>query len=220
MKSNTFLAIVIVGFSAQIQAEEKWVNLFDGESLAGWVTDKGKAVKEGAWVAEDGVLFRKSAGGNLFSEKDYGDFEFSWEWKISPKGNSGVKYHVRKYSGAYLGLEYQVIDNEHPDSKKHPKHQAGALYDLKAVNEKAKVKPVGEWNKSRLVVKGNHFQHFLNGKLAVEVTVGGDEWEKIFADSKFKSIEGFAQNPVGKIMIQDHGAQVWYRDMKIREFKK
>lgn len=220
MKFTKFLALIIATFSLPMQAEEAWTSLFDGKSLAGWVTANGKAVKEGTWVVEDGILTRKKSGGDLFSEKIYGDFEFSWEWKISPKGNSGVKYRVEKFGFLHLGPEYQILDNAHPDGKKSKKRQAAALYDLKAINEAAKTKPVGEWNHSRLVVKGKHFQHFLNGELALEVTVGNGEWKKIHAASKFKSTENYAQNPTGKLMLQDHGDQVWYRNLKIREFAK
>ncbi len=222
MKIINLTAMAILGLSASAMAGEeggKWVSLFDGKSLAGWMRADGEAAREGAWVAEDGVLFRKSGGGDLFSEKKYGDFEFSWEWKISPKGNSGVKYRVKKYGARYLGPEYQILDNEHPDGKNSRKRQAAALYDLKAIAPAAKVKPVGEWNKSRLVVEGNNFRHFLNGKLAVEVTVGSAEWDKIFAKSKYKSHADFARNARGKLMLQDHGNQVWYRNLKIREFK-
>lgn len=220
MKSIKILAILIAGFSAQMQAEEAWISLFDGESLTGWVTADGEVAKEGGWVAEDGVLARKKAGGDLFSEKEYADFEFSWEWKISPKGNSGVKYRVEKFGEKYLGPEYQILDNEHPDGKKTPKRQAAALYDLKGINDAAQAKPVGEWNQSRIVVDGKHFQHFLNGELAIDVTVGSDEWKEIFATSKFRATEGYAQNATGKLMLQDHGNPVWFRNLKIREFKK
>ena len=199
--------------------EEKWVPIFDGESLKGWTNSKGGEVKEGAWVAEKGVLHRKGKGGDLYTAKEYADFEFRWEWKISPKGNSGVKYRVTKYGSANLGPEYQVLDDEHPDGKTNVKRQASALYDLFQPGEKRKLKPVGEWNTSMVVVKGKHLQHYLNGELVVDVVVGSDRWNEAYKKSKFKGKENFAHNPSGRIFLQDHGDEVWYRKLEIRELK-
>ncbi|MGE9267883.1 MAG: 3-keto-disaccharide hydrolase [Verrucomicrobiales bacterium] len=220
MKNNLkVVGLSVLLWGSSLAGAEEWVSLFDGETLAGWETGSGKPAKEGGWVAEDGVLHRKSGGGDLLSAKEYGDFELRWEWKISPKGNSGVKYRVKKFGTANLGPEYQILDNEHPDGKKTVKRQAASLYDLKAIDPKAELKPVGEWNQSRLVVKGNHFQHYLNGTLALEVKVGDEEWQEIFAKSKYRKTEGFAANATGKILLQDHQDPVWYRQIEIRELK-
>ncbi|MDB4653005.1 DUF1080 domain-containing protein [Akkermansiaceae bacterium] len=200
-------------------AEEGWVSIFDGESLKGWTTANGGEVKEGAWVAEGGVLHRKAKGGDLYTAKEYADFEFRWEWKISPKGNSGVKYRVTKYGSANLGPEYQVLDDAHPDGLKSVKRQASSLYDLLAANNKKKLKAVGEWNSSRVVVKGKHLQHFLNGELVVNIVVGSDRWKEAHKNSKFKGKENFAHNARGRIYLQDHGDEVWYRKLEIKEIK-
>lgn len=213
---QTVAVAALVSTSA---AEEKWVSIFDGETLKGWTNASGKAVKEGGWVAEKGVLFRKGKSGDLYTEKTYADFEFRWEWKISPKGNSGVKYRVTNYGKANLGPEYQVLDDAHPDGAKSVKRQAGSLYDILATNDKKKLKPVGEWNSSRVVVKGHHFQHYLNGELVVDVVVGSDVWKEAVAKSKFKGRENFAMNPSGRIFLQDHGDEVWYRKLEIKELK-
>lgn len=218
MKNAIWSLALAVSISVA-SGEEEWTPLFDGESLKGWTNSKGNEVKEGAWVAEDGVLHRKGRGGDLYTAKEYADFEFRWEWKISPKGNSGVKYRVTKYGSANLGPEYQVLDDEHPDGKGNLKRQASALYDLFAPSEKRKVKPVGEWNTSMVVVKGKHLKHFLNGELVVDVVVGSDRWNEAYQKSKFKGKENFAHNPKGRIFLQDHGDEVWYRKLEIKEIK-
>lgn len=198
-------------------AEDGWVSIFDGETLKGWTNSKGKEVKEGAWIAENGVLFRKQRGGNLYTAKEYKDFEFRWEWKISPKGNSGVKYRVTSYGGSLLGPEYQVLDDAHRDGKGNAKRQVASLYDLFATNEKKKVNPVGEWNTSKIVARSQHLQHYLNGELVVDITVGSDEWNEAIKKSKFKSRKDFATNPTGRIFLQDHGDAVWFRKLEIKE---
>jgi hypothetical protein len=198
-------------------AGDGWVPVFDGETLQGWTDAAGREVKEGAWVAENGILFRKARGGDLYLAKEYRDFEFRWEWKISPKGNSGVKYRVTSYGGGLLGPEYQVIDDTHRDGKGNPKHQVASLYDLFSTNEKKKVKPVGEWNTSRIVAQGRRLQHYLNGELVVEVTVGSEAWKEALQKSKFKNRQDFAMNPVGRIFLQDHGNPAWFRKLEIKE---
>jgi hypothetical protein len=212
-----FMGWISAALVSTAAADDGWVSLFDGETLKGWTNSKGKEVKEGAWIAKDGVLFRKSRGGSLFTAKEYQDFEFRWEWKISPKGNSGVKYRVTSYGGSLLGPEYQVIDNAHHDSKGNPKHQVASLYDLFPTNEKRKIKPVGEWNTSRIVAKGKRLQHYLNGELVVDVTVGSDKWKQALNKSKFKNRENFAMNPSGRIFLQDHGNPAWFRKLEIKE---
>jgi hypothetical protein len=198
-------------------ADDGFVSLFDGETLTGWTNGGGKAVVEGGWVAEGGVLHRAGKSGDLFTAKEYGDFELRWDWKISEKGNSGVKYRVTKYGKQNLGLEYQVLDNEHPDGKKTPKRQAAALYDLFQNTVDDSANPVGQWNASRIIAQGGHFQHYLNRKLVVDVTVGSDDWKAAHAASKFKGHPNFATNPSGRIYLQDHGDEVWYRNLEIKE---
>ena len=214
---------LVVSFSLSLAAQAgEWVSLFDGESLKGWTNGSGKAVEEGGWVAEDGVLYRKDKGGSLFSEKEYGDFEFRFQWKISEKGNSGVKYRVTRYEkGGLLGPEFQVLDDDkHPDGKVGPNRQSASLYDILAADpEKKKLKMVGEWNTSRIVARGGHFQHFLNGQKVIEITVGSDQWKELIAKSKFKNRKGFAENPKGRLMLQDHSDPVWYRKLEVRELK-
>lgn len=204
-----------------LASADEWVSLFDGETLKGWTTGQGKELEEGGWTAEKGVLHLVGKGGSIYSEKEYGDFEFRFEWKISEKGNSGVKYRVTKYGKNLLGPEYQVLDDEkHPDGKNGTKRQSAALYDiLPADAEKKKLKPVGQWNQSRIVAKGMRLKHFLNGEKVIDLTVGSEEWKKLVVESKFKKEKAFAENAKGRLMLQDHSDPVWYRKLEVKELK-
>lgn len=222
MRKTLLYLLFFAGFSA---ADEKkpakdWELLFDGETLTGWTNSEGKPVEEGKWVAEGGVLSRKSLGaGSLFSAKEYRDFEFSFEWKISSQGNSGVKYRLANYDGKWLGLEYQILDDDgHPDGKNGPIRQAAALYDLKPPVEDKKLDPVGEWNQSRIVVKEGIVIHFLNGQEVVRLKIPSKEWETRFAKSKYQKTKGFGVNTKGFLQLQDHADDVAFRNLKIREF--
>lgn len=216
MKATLF-SLAFLSLVPLSSADDGFISLFDGETLAGWTNGAGQPVEEGGWVAEDGILHRAGKSGDLYSAKEYGDFELRWDWKIAPKGNSGVKYRVTRYDKSLLGPEYQVLDNEHPDGKKTPKRQAGALYDLFPTSVEDSGRPIGEWNASRIVARGNHLQHYLNGNRVVDITVGSDEWKETHAASKFKSLPDFAGNPSGRIFLQDHGDEVWYRNLEIKD---
>jgi hypothetical protein len=218
-KHLLFAALSSTLLTATLSAEDGWTDLFDGKSLTGWVKGNLEPAEAGGWVATDGVLHRKSGGGDLFSAKEYGNFELSLEWKIAPGGNSGIKYRVAKFGKGWLGPEYQVLDDSaHPDGKNGTDRQTAALYYLKPADPaKKKLNPTGEWNTTRIVVKGNHFEHFLNGAKVMDMVVGSDEWKVAYAKSKYKSAKGFAENPKGRIMLQDHGDQVWYRKIRIKQ---
>jgi hypothetical protein len=216
MKSLLFSLCLIIPSIA-----DEWVPIFDGETLKGWTNGAGKALEEGGWTAEKGVLALAGKGGSIYTEKEYSDFEFRFEWKISKAGNSGVKYRVTKYGNQLLGPEYQVLDDaNHPDGKNGGIRQSASLYDfLEADPDKKKLKPVGKWNSSRIVVKGLHLQHFLNGEKVIEITVGSDQWKELHAKSKFKGKPDFAKNPKGRIMLQDHSDPVSYRKLEVRQLR-
>ena len=204
--------IVPVSISAQ---EAK--PLFNGKDLSGWTTADGKPVTKG-WKIEDGVLHRAAAGGDIFTAEEYGDFELTWEWKISPAGNSGLKYRVMQYPGkGFLGCEYQLLDDvNHPDGKVGPKRQTASLYDILPPSAEKSLKPVGEWNNSRVVVKGNTIEHWLNGAKVLRVDVSSEAFKSARALSKFKAVGGFAENPKGRIMLQDHMDEAWFRHITIK----
>ncbi|WP_266363194.1 3-keto-disaccharide hydrolase [Tellurirhabdus rosea] len=205
--------------------KSKWVSLFDGKSLAGWHNYLGKGVSD-KWVVEDGALAYSggNGGGDIVTDKEYGDFELELEWKISEGGNSGIIYRVHedpKFRSTYnTGPEMQVLDNErHPDAKmgRNGNRTAGSLYDLIPTSDPTAVKPVGQWNKVKLVVHNGRAEHWMNGKKVVDYATSGPEWDKMVSESKFKGWEGFGKFSKGRIALQDHGDKVWYRNIRIRE---
>ncbi len=214
--------ILIGGFPLLVAAVAhagEWREIFDGKSLAGWATKQGQPPAAG-WLVEDGTIHHTKGGGDLLSAEEYTDFEFSFEWKAAAGANSGVKYRVAKFNGALLGLEYQVLDDQRHPNGKVAKTSAGAMYELFAPD--AQAKPAGSvqadvWQQSRIVVKGAHLEHWLNGKLVVSVETGSEAWTQAIAASKFKAVQGFGVNPKGRLMLQDHGDEVWFRHLRIRE---
>jgi hypothetical protein len=210
--------------AASEAAAGEWQDLFNGTSLEGWHT-YGKSTAGAAWKAEDGVLHFTpvkdgAERGDLVTDEEYDNFELSLEWKISKNGNSGIIFYVHedtaKYPNTYnTGLEMQVLDNDgHPDGKIF-KHTAGNLYDL-IPNTKETVKPVGEWNEVRIVSNQGKLDFYLNGENIVSTTLWDDKWKELVAGSKFSSMPGFGTYKSGRIALQDHDDEVWYRNIKIR----
>ena len=193
------------------------VALFNGDNLDGWTTVSG-STNIRAWEAVDGVLHRKSGGGDIVTEKEYENFILDFEWKIAPGGNSGLKYKFANFDGSWLGCEYQVLDDEKHSDGTLKTHRTASLYDVIAPLVEA-ANPVGEYNKSRVIVNGKRIQHYLNGKLVVDVMLGSPAWEEGFQKSKFKEHEQFGKIAQGKILLQDHGDEVWFKNMVIRELK-
>ncbi|MBA4019040.1 MAG: DUF1080 domain-containing protein [Pirellula sp.] len=221
------LGFRFVAFSAllcltvtSLDAADPSVNPFNNSNLAGWTTTAGKPAPAG-WEVVDGVIHLKpgkSQGGNIVTAHDYGDFSLSFDWKIAPKGNSGIKYRVRDYNGKVLGLEYQMYDDNATKKPGPAKGSTGSLYDLYEPNSAKQVNPPGEWNTGRIVVRNNRIEHWLNGKLVVTAYVGSSEWNKRVAESKFGDVPNFAQNSVGKLMLTDHGSEVWIRNARFETF--
>ena len=198
-----------------------WISLFDGKSLQGWRGYKKPDTAGTRWRVENGTLTLapKGAGagsGDIITTDTYDRFELAWEWKISEGGNSGVKYFVLEDSNSAIGHEYQLIDDaRHADAKVGPDRQTAAFYDvLPATNRKAK--PAGEWNTSRVVVKGPVVEHYLNDGLVLTYELGSPALKKAILDSKFKDVARFGTLVKGHILLQDHGDQVWYRNIRIR----
>ncbi|HKJ67057.1 MAG TPA: DUF1080 domain-containing protein [bacterium] len=215
---------------------EGWQLLFDGESFDGWTGLGRDAVPTQYWTVQGGHLNKMESdkvptaadgqpliGGDLMTVNTYENFELQFDWKISPGGNSGVKYNVSEELStshdpqyAALGYEYQVLDDaEHPDAE-DPTHRAGGLYDLIAPNENKDLNPAGEYNHSRIVFDGTHGEHWLNGEKILEYDINSPEFKQIFAESKYADIEGFREKKNGHIVLQDHIDAVWYRNIKIR----
>jgi hypothetical protein len=200
-----------------------WVDLFDGKSLEGWRGYKKPDTSATRWRVENGTLTLPPASGadtkgalDIISKEKFDRFELTWEWKASPGANSGVKYFVLEDMDAAIGHEYQVIDDErHADAKIGPKRQTAALYDVLPASNRP-VKAAGEWNQSRVIVRGPEVEHWLNGTKVLSYRLDSDELRKAIADSKFKTVERFGKLHNGHILLQDHGDQVWYRSVRIR----
>ncbi len=201
-----------------------WTVLFDGKStdaLRGYKVDHFPSE---AWKLDGGTLktLTKEEGGkhvDLMTKEKYTNFELVCEWKVSPGGNSGIIYKVTETGPAShsTGFECQVLDDsQHGDGKK-PLTSAGALYALIAPNANKKLKPVGEWNEARIIVKGTHGEHWLNGKKIVEYEQGSPELKGLIAQSKFAKLPTFGTITEGHVCFQNHGQEVWFRNIKIRK---
>ena len=202
------------------ERKQGWRLLFDGTDLKGWKV-YNKSIIPPQWTVEDGTLtLTKGGAGDLMTIDEFVDFDLRIDWKISPKGNSGVVYHVKEAPDLaqtyYTGPEMQVLDNEGHADGKNPSHRAGAIYDL-VVPTGAVTKPVGEWNQARVVVRKGHIEHWLNGVKVAESSYGDEAWRKLVAGSKFKQWPQFGRSLSGHIALQDHGDRVWYRNIKIKK---
>ena len=157
------------------------------------------------------------ASGCLTRDK-FKDFDLRLEWKIEPGGNSGIIYRCSEDGGAMwqTGPEMQVLDSARHGDDAQSKHTAGANYALHAPAMDV-TRPAGSWNQARVIVRGNHVEHWLNGWKVVEYELGSDDWKERLAASKFAKTPGWGTQPEGHIGLQDHGNRVWYRNLKIRE---
>jgi Domain of Unknown Function (DUF1080) len=213
-----------------------WRLLFDGKSFAGWRGLGYDRVPTAHWKVEAGAIRKipvgevrrmpdgqPAAGGDLMTIETFGDFVLRWEWKIGRAGNSGVKYNVSERfsvanapNHAALGFEYQLLDDSLHEDNKIASHRAGALYDLIPPGDNKALRPVGEWNSSAIVFRGNRGEHWLNGYKVVEFELATPRMDSLLAKSKYRSIVNFAQRRKGHIVLQDHGEEVYFRSMKIR----
>jgi hypothetical protein len=226
-----------------LSAKEKaagWRLLFDGKTTKGWRGFGQQKFPDEGWLIKDGVLMHvasptpgKPMGGDILTVDEFDNFELTWEFKLTPGANGGIKYLVdekvghapaadgtpAKESKSGVSFEYQLLDDDkHPDAKKGKDgdRRCGALYDLIAPKEAA-ARPIGEWNEARLVVDGNKIEHWLNGKKVVEFERGSEALKKLIAESKYKSIAGFGESAKGHLLIQDHFNEVAYRSLKLRK---
>jgi hypothetical protein len=202
--------------AASAPAEGEWRTLFDGRSLDAWRGFRSDRVPAG-WQVVDGALTRVGEGGDLITRDEFGDFELALEWKVAEGGNSGIMYRVTEDAGATYetGPEMQVLDDARHKDGESRLTAAGAAYGLYPAPAGV-VKPAGEWNAVRIVVRGNHVEHWLNGIKVVEYELGSPDWKAKVEASKFKQWPGYGRAASGHIALQDHGDQVAYRDIKVR----
>ena len=244
-----FCLLLLLSLAAPLQAQDAaanilstaekqqgWKLLFDGKTLDGW--RQYRPSKSGQqWVIEDGCLKNpkgtgrpETGGGEMLTTEQFTDFDFRFEWRIAPGGNSGMIYFVKERLGnpgprmfngddgtGPVGHEYQLLDDtRHPDAKT-PSHRAGALYALIAPNAAKHLKPVGEFNESRIVVQGKHVEHWLNGAKIVQYELESPALMQLVQASKYKDLRGFGTKFKTAIQIQDHGDEIWFRNLKIRQ---
>lgn len=214
----------------QAEIDEEWVLLFDGKTSTGWRGYGIENFPKKGWVVEDGELHvlgsgkgEAGGGGDIITEKMYGNFEFSMEWKVSEGGNSGIFYLAQEKPDQPIwksAPEMQILDNaKHPDAKLgiDGNRAAGSLYDL-IPGDFDVVKPAGEWNKVKVMVYKGTVVHWVNGKNVLEYHLWTDDWNNMVLNSKFKDYQDFLNTAeVGYIGLQDHGDDVWFRNIKIKE---
>jgi hypothetical protein len=203
--------------------QDGWTNLFDGKTLSGWRGYKQADAGKTRWKVQDGMLTVDPGDGSdtrgardLITTGTYDNFELAFEWKITPGGNSGVKYFVLEDRDSAIGHEYQIIDDEkHADAKIGSHRQTAAFYDvLPAANRP--IKAAGEFNQSRVVVNGRNVEHYLNGTRVLQYQLSSPSLQAAIDKSKFKGIERFGKPQKGHILLQDHGDRVWYRSVRIK----
>jgi 3-keto-disaccharide hydrolase len=194
----------------------EWRPLFDGTDLAGWRGYRS-ATPPAGWHVVDGTLVREGPGGDIITADTFANFELALEWKIAPGGNSGIMYRVTEDAQApyETGPEMQVLDDERHADGRSRLTAAGSLYALYPAPAGV-VKPAGAWNAARIVVNGNHVEHWLNGTKTVDAEIGSDDWNQRVASSKFRRWPGFGKAKRGHIALQDHGDWVAYRNIQIR----
>jgi len=218
MKKILILALAICAIEASAQ-KGKWVKIFDGKTTKGWHNWHSTEVK--GWHVMDGVLMTHGGSGDLVSDKEYENFELEFDFKAAPKGNSGVIYKVietPEQKASYMsGPEYQIIDDQNYPAKLKDTQKTAANYDLQPPKDFTIVKPAGQWNKGKIIVKDGHVEHWLNGEKVVEYEYGSTDWIAMVAKSKFPEWEYAKPHTKGKIALQDHGDSVSFRNMRIRE---
>ena len=211
-----------------------WRLLWDGKTSEGWRSAHGEDFPKAGWKMADGILSinesggsESAAAGDIITRGKFSDFELSLDFKITPGANSGIKIFVdpaiNKGAGSAIGPEFQILDDErHPDAKlgRDGNRTIGSLYDMITAPATKKVNPIGEWNNARILSQGMHVTFYLNGVKTVEFERGSKEWRDLVAMSKYKVWPAFGELKEGHILLQDHGNQVFYRSVKIRDFSK
>jgi len=213
---------------AKDTADTGFTPLFDGKTTNGWHT-YGKTGIGKSWKMENGLLhldaskkadWQTADGGDIVTDNEYDNFYLKVEWKISRAGNSGIMFYVKedpKYEYAWhTGPETQVADNKENEDGKLIKHRAGDLYDLISLSKEV-VKPAGVWNKTEVIANNGKLDIVVNGEKVISTTLWDDNWKKLVAGSKFKEWPDFGTFRKGRIALQDHGADVWFRNVEIKK---
>ena len=214
------------------EKENDWTMLWDGKSTDGWRGARLDDFPEQGWEMENGILTvlasggaESAAGGDIVTENSYKNFELKVDFKITKGANSGIKYYVdtdiNKGPGSSIGLEYQILDDEnHPDAKlgnHEGSRTVASLYDLIKADTKKPINPVGEWNTAHIISQDNHVEHWLNGTKVLEYERGNENFRKLVSESKYDKWPNFGELEEGRILLQDHGNRVSFKNIKIKE---
>ncbi len=221
-----FVSLTSCAFAAQPAAkDEGWIPL----PAAAWHWNNHKKADgfDKVWTVEaDGTLHRAAGNGNwskadlISDDGTFRDFELELEWKVGKAANSGVFYRIKDHQPMpwASGFEHQILDDDgFKDGKAPAIHRAGAFYSIVAANEEKALKPVGEWNKTRIVAQGNHIEHWLNGKRIVKLDLDSPEFKEVYAKSEWKGNPAKGAAPNGNLGLQDHGGEVWYKNIRVRK---
>lgn len=214
------------------EKNEGWELLWDGKTTNGWRGAKLKSFPEKGWnivgnelVVEKAKGLESGNGGDIVTIKTYKNFELVADFKITEGANSGIKYFVdpelNKGEGSAIGCEFQILDDDkHPDAKLGRKgnRTVGSLYDLIPARKDKPFKK-NEFNTARIIVKGNEVEHWLNGMLVVKYRRNDQMWRALVAGSKYADWPAFGEAPEGHILLQDHGDEVHFKNIKIKELK-
>ena len=229
MKELIFAAAVAFVLSAsaadnELTLQEKkdgWKLLFDGKTTKGWHSFGKNTFPEKGWVVKDGVLevLQGSKAGDIVTDDTYSDFDLAWDWKVEPGGNNGVKYFVTDDRKQAIGHEYQMIDDKNGDDHGDI-HSTASFYDVLPPDRNKPLNPPGQWNSSRVLAKGNHVEHWLNGKKVLEYELGSPEVLGAVQKSKFRSVPGFATRQKGHILLTYHNDAASFKNIKIRDLSR
>ena len=219
-RMGTVTVALALGASLACAHTAGWRSMFDGKTQTGWRVYKGQSASSG-WRVQDGVLMKNGPTDDIITVDKFGDFELELEWRVSRGGNAGLFYRsTEEYEKVYWSAtEYQLLDDPNHRDGRNRLTSAGAAYGLYPAPEGV-VKPAGEWNSTRIVARGAHVEHWLNGKKLLEYELWSPDWEAKVKASKFVDWPNYGRAKSGHIAIQgDHGGELALRNIRLRELK-